>query len=192
VYAIVEHVDETYAHHHWVCLPFSTDSGLTLASMHPGKEAGKNAKQKAKETHGWTEDDARLKHAYNVAYKEAMRDLLDDYWESVGKAHELTRTGGLPRARTSRKEHLATQAAEKKVASKLEKLEVVNSWLKSLGTSLDDVLAQIATVANSKCNCCATVANSPQSQQNQGLSESAFDDFANDQILPTKKHQPKM
>jgi hypothetical protein len=192
VYAIVEHVDETYPHHHWICMPFSTDKGLALGYMHPGKMAGQKAKEKAKKEGKLGEGDPRLKHAYNLAYKKAMQELLDDYYESVGKAHGLDRLGGTQRSRVSRKEQLSNRKAESQVAAKLSKLDRVNSWLKTFGTDVDEVLEKIATVAKSNCNSCATVAQNNFLPANQRFLTSKQEDILSDAKHPTKSHQQKM
>jgi len=143
------HFDESYFHLHYYCVPdIDKNARMNIGQIHPGVLArdsigGKQAKEKMR------------------AYKKAMRDFQDSYYEAVGKPCGLTREGAKKR-RLSRSEWKAEQAIAERLASsmkfidfanneslklkeKREHLEVKEQKLKVLSASATEVAKQART-----------------------------------------------
>lgn len=101
--SVVRHTDETYAHLHAYILP----EDLRASRLHPGAEA----KRRIVEAGPREGEDAKaLNRRGDAAYKAALREWQDSYWEHVGLPSGLTRLGPA-RRRLTRKEWHAEQAA---------------------------------------------------------------------------------
>lgn len=103
--SVVEHVDEEQLHLHAFLLPtLLADGQLCWSSCHPGLAARQAAAREGKN-----------KTAQNFCYVQAMRQLQDDFYQTVSAAFDHARTGPL-RERRRREEHLKLTAVEKKLA----------------------------------------------------------------------------
>mgnify|MGYP001194013282 CR=1 FL=1 len=89
---VVRHTDEAHPHLHALIVP----KNLRASDLHPGVSA------KAKVTENGKKP--ALSKAGNVAYKAAMRDFQDDFWQAVGLPCGMTRLGANKR-RLSKKEY---------------------------------------------------------------------------------------
>ncbi len=99
------HLDEEYIHLHQILKPKINDDGtLNLESFHPGLAAQRAVKTKTKS-------------AKDHAYKEAMRNLQDEYFQAVGIKNGQLRYGPR-RRRLTRKEWYA----QKRYASLISKI----------------------------------------------------------------------
>lgn len=101
--SVVRHVDESYAHLHAYVLP----SDLKAAGLHPGT-AAKRSITSAGPAEG--EDSKSLNRRGDQAYRQAMREWQDSYWEGVGLPSGLARLGP-GRRRLTRKEWQAERTA---------------------------------------------------------------------------------
>lgn len=82
----ISHVDERFPHVHLFALHPAGHASL----LHPGRVAKQQAVGDALER-GQTKKQAN--RIGNVAYRRAMREWQDEYWESVGSLHGMTRRG---------------------------------------------------------------------------------------------------
>lgn len=102
--SIIEHSDEEYPHLHGYALP-DDDPGCYAFDLHPGEIARKKAA-------GLVKDDIEgkdVKTATNIAYRNAMRDMQDEYYLKVGAPCGLLRTGP-KRKRLTRKQYMEEKA----------------------------------------------------------------------------------
>jgi hypothetical protein len=86
--SVIRHADESHPHLHAFILPDAPD--LRAGSLHPGQEA------KRRVVSGGVADDEdgkALNRRADVAYRAAMRDWQDSYWQAVGLPSGLTRLG---------------------------------------------------------------------------------------------------
>jgi len=86
--SVIRHVDESHPHLHAFVLPEAPD--LRAGSLHPGQEA------KRRIVSGGAadgEDGKALNRRADLAYRAAMRDWQDSYWQTVGLPCGLTRLG---------------------------------------------------------------------------------------------------
>jgi len=117
--SISAHTDEKYFHLHWYQVPDIDESGrMNIGQVHPGVLArdlvgGKRAKEKMR------------------AYKSAMREFQDSYYEHVGKPCGLTREGAKKR-RLTRVEWKVEQAAAERLAQSLNTISFANDQLEAL------------------------------------------------------------
>lgn len=131
--SMVLHLDEEKIHLHYYLLPSIDDSGrFNIGSVHPGILArdtcgSKKAKDKMS------------------AYKKAMRELQDDYYENVSKHLSLTRHGPR-RRRLTRKQWKIEKDAAKRLSESLslkksidEEAIVLNKVKKALDTKEDQI-----------------------------------------------------
>jgi hypothetical protein len=86
--SVIRHDDEAYPHLHAYLLP--TDPERRARQLHPGVMAKAEAKEAA-EAEGL--DGKASNAAGDRAYKEAMRQMQNDYWQKVGIQCGLTRLG---------------------------------------------------------------------------------------------------
>jgi hypothetical protein len=81
--SVVEHVDEPFAHFHFVLVPkLDHNSRLWIGTIHPGH----CAEAEAAAAGGCKLDQKK-------AHSAAMKQLQDDYYQEVGAKHGLTRIG---------------------------------------------------------------------------------------------------
>lgn len=124
--SIVAHTDERFFHIHFYIIPELDDAGrMNIGQVHDGILArdlvgGKQAKEKMR------------------AYKNAMRALQDDYFESVGKLCGLTREGANKR-RLSRSAWKVEQAAAERLASSLKTVDEIEKRAKALNVEQEDL-----------------------------------------------------
>ncbi|MCO5155939.1 MAG: plasmid recombination protein [Aquamicrobium sp.] len=86
--SVIRHVDESHPHLHAFILPETPD--LRAGSLHPGQEA-KHRIVTGGAADG--EDGKALNRRADVAYRQALRDWQDSYWQAVGLPSGLTRLG---------------------------------------------------------------------------------------------------
>lgn len=99
--SVLRHEDEGHPHLHFYAVPTLTQDGrLRIGDLHPGRRAAEAAKEAG-----------APKGVQNDAYKAAMRDFQNRYWQAVGMGHGLTRLGPGKRRLTR-----AAWRAEKAVA----------------------------------------------------------------------------
>jgi hypothetical protein len=90
--SVIEHRDEEYWHVHILIAPPMDDQGRLLVGLiHPGYAA-----------RGDLERAGLSSASANIAYKAAMRDLLDEYCSEVGASSGHARKSNKPRQRFSR------------------------------------------------------------------------------------------
>lgn len=90
---VAEHTDEPYPHVHFCVMPqLPPDRRLTIADVHPGHGAARDASKAGSN-----------RKEQKQAYKAAMADLQDRYYLEVGAKYGLTRLGPR-RQRLTRKE----------------------------------------------------------------------------------------
>lgn len=95
---VLAHEDEEHPHiHAWL---LADDPGADATTLHPGKIAKKRAEAEAKAR---GEEPRTAVKLGNGAYREAMRQWQQEYYEAVGAPEGLTRTGP-GRRRLSRKQ----------------------------------------------------------------------------------------
>lgn len=124
--SLIKHTDEEFCHIHFCITPKMNHSNqLDLTTIHPGLAAQRAIKSGSKK-------------AKDFAYKEAMRQLQDEYFEQVGLANGQLRYGPR-RRRLSRQEwHAQKRYAQlitgifherdsliKELGSKLEKAKII-------------------------------------------------------------------
>ncbi|TOZ83278.1 plasmid recombination protein [Vibrio parahaemolyticus] len=103
------HRDETYPHCHFIVVPaLDSNSRMNIGDVHQGIYARDNcnstsAKQKIR------------------AYKEAMRQFQDEYYQKVAREVGLTRSGPRKR-RLSRKEWMTEKSTAKLITETINKL----------------------------------------------------------------------
>lgn len=103
---VIRHTDEAHPHIHAYILP----DDARAKDLHPGYSAKVSAMDEAMA--GGMSKKAANKES-NSAYREAMREWQDSYYEAVGRPCGLTRIGPGKR-RLSRAEHTAEKAQEKR------------------------------------------------------------------------------
>jgi hypothetical protein len=129
--SIVAHTDEPFFHIHFYIIPDFDDpqtKKLSIAQVHDGIRArnfvgGKKAKEKMS------------------AYKEAMRGLQDEYFESVGKLCGLTREGANKR-RLTRCAWKVEQAAAERLANSLKVVKDIENKAKTLDLEQRELLCE--------------------------------------------------
>ncbi len=86
--SVVRHTDESHPHLHAFVLPDSPD--MRAGSLHPGQEAKRKVIARGAAD---GEDGKALNRRADIAYRAAMREWQDSYWQTVGLACGLTRLG---------------------------------------------------------------------------------------------------
>lgn len=98
---VIEHVDESHPHLHFYCVP---QPGQRFESVHEGKAAAAESKALG-----------QAKGLQNQAYKRAMRQFQDEFFEGVGIEHGFTRLGPgkrrLTREEWKQEQHQAAYAS---------------------------------------------------------------------------------
>ncbi len=116
--SVVRHADEPHAHIHAYVLP----PGLRAMALHPGAVA-KRAVMDGGPVDG--EDSKALNRRGDAAYKAAMREWQDSYWNAVGLPSGLTRLGP-GRRRLSRADWQAEKSAAAAVKIATEKAAILD------------------------------------------------------------------
>lgn len=116
--SVIRHSDESHAHLHAYILP----ADLKAAALHPGT-AAKRAVTSANPTDG--EDGKSLNRRGDQAYRAAMREWQDSYWQAVGLPSGLARLGP-GRRRLTRDEWLAERAAATAMKTAIERAAVID------------------------------------------------------------------
>jgi hypothetical protein len=102
--SVIEHRDEEYWHAHILIAPPMDDQGRLLVGLvHPGYAA-----------RGDLERAGHSSASANIAYKAAMRDLLDEYHREVGASSGHARKSNQPRQRLSRVQVLVDRRQREK------------------------------------------------------------------------------
>lgn len=117
--SVIEHKDEEHPHIHWYVIPLP---GERFDAVHEGKRAAAEAKA-----------EGLAKGGQNSAYKAAMRNWQDSYFDGVGAQNGLTRIGPA-RRRLSRDEWKQEQHAVELVAAKMT---IVTTLEAAAGTKLE-------------------------------------------------------
>jgi hypothetical protein len=86
--SVIRHVDESHPHLHAFVLP--QDADMRAGPLHPGQEAKRRVVSVGAAD---GEDGKSLNRRGDVAYRAAMRDWQDSYWQAVGLPCGLTRLG---------------------------------------------------------------------------------------------------
>ena len=110
---VIEHTDESHPHLHFYVVP---RPGERFETIHQGKDAAAEAKR-----------GGGLKGAQNQAYKSAMRDYQDEFFEAVGIKNGLTRIGPARRRLTREEwklEQIQAEAAAKSIAVAQEAVQL--------------------------------------------------------------------
>lgn len=115
--SVVRHIDEAHPHLHAFVLP--GDVEMRAARLHPG-QAAKGEVMAAGPDEG--EDGKSLNARGDMAYKAAMREWQDSYWQAAGMPSGLTRLGP-GRRRLSRAAWHAEQAQARAVVAAQTRVE---------------------------------------------------------------------
>lgn len=107
---VIEHTDESHPHLHFYAVPLP---GERFEAVHQGKAAAAEAKAEGKP-----------KGQQNQAYKAAMRDFQDEFFDLVGMRHGFSRLGPGKR-RLTREEWRQEQAQAKALAVTIERAEAL-------------------------------------------------------------------
>ena len=110
---VIEHTDESHPHLHFYVVPLP---GERFEVIHQGKAAAAEVKR-----------EGGLKGAQNQAYKSAMRQYQDEFFEVVGIKNGLTRIGPGRRRLTREEwklEQLQVETAAKIIAVAQDKVEL--------------------------------------------------------------------
>jgi hypothetical protein len=98
---VIEHVDESHPHLHFYCVP---QPGQRFETVHEGKAAAAESKALG-----------QAKGLQNQAYKRAMRQFQDEFFDGVGIEHGFTRLGPgkrrLTREEWKQEQHQAAYAS---------------------------------------------------------------------------------
>lgn len=110
---VIEHTDESHPHLHFYVVPLL---GERFEAIHQGKAAAAESKRAG-----------GLKGAQNQAYKSAMRQYQDEFFETVGIKNGLTRIGPARRRLTREEwklEQLQVENAAKVIAVAQDSVEL--------------------------------------------------------------------
>src|SRR5690606_2693934 len=136
--SVVRHTDEAHAHLHAYILP----DDLRASRLHPGVEA-KRVVAEAGPREG--EDAKALNRRGDAAYKAALREWQDSYWQHVGLPSGLTRLGPA-RRRLTREEWHAEQVACRAAKQAAEQAaEIERQAAALLATTTADAAAHVAS-----------------------------------------------
>lgn len=123
--SVVRHEDESHWHLHIYVLPSSSD--LKASALHPGQTA-KSEIMAAGPALG--EDSKALNRRGDAAYRKAMRDWQNSYFEAVAVKCGLTRIGPA-RRRLTRAEWQAEKTQAKALRETLDRAEAVRQRVES-------------------------------------------------------------
>lgn len=137
--SVIRHTDEAHAHLHAYIMP----DDLRASRLHPGAEA-KRILVDAGPREG--EDAKALNRLGDAAYKAALREWQDSYWQHVGLPSGLTRLGPARRRLTREEWHAERVAcrAAKQAAEQAEEIERQAALL--LANTRADAAAHVASV----------------------------------------------
>jgi hypothetical protein len=139
--SVVRHEDENHWHLHAYILP--DDKEMRASALHPGHAA----KAAIKAAGPREDEDAKaLNRRGDQAYKQAMRDWQDSYYESVGTRCGLTRLGP-QRRRLTRAEWQAEKVQAQALKTTLERAQEVKSKGEVYIATTKDDAARIAAEA---------------------------------------------
>ncbi len=137
--SVVRHTDEAHAHLHAYIVP----EDLRASRLHPGAEA-KRLLVDAGPRGG--EDAKALNRRGDAAYKAALREWQDSYWQHVGLPSGLTRLGPA-RRRLTREEWHAERVACRAVKQATEQAaEIERQAVALLTNTKADAAAHVASV----------------------------------------------
>lgn len=120
--SVVRHTDESHPHLHAFILPDQPD--MRAGRLHPGQEA-KAGIVGAGTAEG--EEGKALNKRGDVAYRAAMREWQDSYWQAVGLSSGLTRLGP-GRRRLTRAEWHAEKLQSLAVRRASERVEALKEY----------------------------------------------------------------
>lgn len=130
---VIEHTDESHPHLHFYCVP---QPGQRFETVHQGKAAAAEAKA-----------DGKPKGQQNQAYKAAMREFQDEFFDRVGIEHGFTRLGPGKR-RLTREEWKLEQVQAAAAKAAIERAETMTADAKAeSGLIVDQAKKQAKGVA---------------------------------------------
>lgn len=132
--SLVKHSDERFCHIHFCIMPTKDENGiLDINSLHPGLAAQRNVNSKTRSVK-------------DQAYKQAMRELQDDYFKEVGLVNGQLRYGPRRRRLTRSEWH-----AQKSYADLLSKIfSEQSSLVQKLSSKLDKAKHMLTNLLTSK------------------------------------------
>lgn len=110
---VIAHHDESHPHLHFYAVP---EPGQRFESIHQGRQAAAQIKA-----------DGGLKGLQNQAYKQAMREYQDEFYDAVGIEHGFTRIGPAKRRLTREEwklEQIKAAAAARAIEVAKESVEL--------------------------------------------------------------------
>lgn len=135
--SMIEHVDEEHPHLHAYILPLN-DTGCSARELNPCWVIKMEAETTAREA---GHDDKTAVKFGNLAYRAKARELQDQYYDEVGLASGLTRTGP-KRERLSRQQWRARKGDAMRTALTMRQIEEMTGELAeredALNQSVDD------------------------------------------------------
>jgi len=130
---VIEHTDESHPHLHFYAVPLP---GERFEAVHQGKAAAAEAKA-----------NGGLKGVQNQAYKAAMRDYQDEFFDRVGIRHGMTRIGPAKR-RLTREEWKLEQIRAAAAKAAIDRAEAMTAGAKAeSGLIIEQAKAQANGVA---------------------------------------------
>lgn len=144
--SVIRHGDESHPHLHAFILPDAPD--LRAGSLHPGQEA------KRRIVSGGVadgEDGKVLNRRADVAYRAAMRDWQDSYWQAVGLPCGLTRLGP-GRRRLTRDEWQAERTQVQAVRHAQDRAALIEADAASLASQAKADAAALAHAARTEAD----------------------------------------
>jgi len=149
VVSIVEHMDEKYPHIHVLSIPkLSSDNPrFDAKECHVGHQAGAAAYDQAlkqAKAQGLDAKECRKSatNAQTSAFKNAMREWQDDYYQQVGVKCGLARLGPA-RSRMSRQEWRKTQALSEQLVTLTQGVKLSQQQLAKFDNAIEDINALI-------------------------------------------------
>lgn len=118
--SVIEHVDEKQPHIHAYVLPFG-EQGVNAKNLIPAHAAKEGAYEQA---YSQSKDKKFAKKASNDAYKAAMREMQQKYYEAVGAPSGLTRDG--PKRTRKSREQWKAEKNDARIASDLMRKEITD------------------------------------------------------------------
>lgn len=137
--SVVRHTDEAHAHLHAYIVP----DDLRASRLHPGVEA-KRLLVEAGPQDG--EDAKALNRKGDAAYKAALREWQDSYWQHVGLPSGLTRLGPARRRLTREEWHAERVACRAAKEAAEQAAEIEQQAVALLLNTKADAAAHVASV----------------------------------------------
>lgn len=119
--SVIEHVDEQYPHIHAYVLPLG-EPGVNAKNLVPAHAAKEAAYERVYKE---TEDKKLAKKASNDAYKAAMREMQQKYYDAVGAPSGLTRDG--PKRTRKSREQWKAEKNDARIASDLMRKKITDN-----------------------------------------------------------------